>query len=101
MEELEDEAESAAAPGGEAILAHFADRMAGDDDGAGGGMVDAAEHVKESRFAAAGFAGDGDVFAGLDVKVDIPQGGEGAGGGVVALGEAREGNHEASVRAPG
>ena len=53
MEELEDDADLAAAPLGELVLAQRVHRLAQDDHFAGGGAVDAGDHVEQGRFAAA------------------------------------------------
>ena len=45
---------------------------------AGGGPVDAGDHVDERRLAAAGLADDGDELAVVDLQVDAVEGAEGA-----------------------
>jgi hypothetical protein len=45
-------------------------RLAGDDDLAVAGVVDAGDHVEQRRFAVARWADDGDELAGHDVERD-------------------------------
>ena len=71
---LEDEAERAAAEGGELVVVHGGDVLAAEKIFAGGGAVEAAEDVEESRFARTRRAHDGDVGAGFDDEADAAQG---------------------------
>ena len=53
-------------------------------DGARSGLVEQGKEVHEGGFAAAGFADDGDGFAGVDFQIDVAEGLE--GGGFFAVG---------------
>ena len=71
---MKDEAHLAVADVGQLFFVHGADQGAVEFQGARGGLVETADDVHQSALAAAGGAGDGDEFSGLDVQVHAVQG---------------------------
>ena len=63
------------------VLGDFAEVDSVELDGAGGGVVETGDEVREGGFAGAAGADEGNAFAGLDGDVDI---GEDGGLGFVA-----------------
>jgi hypothetical protein len=76
LEELEDDAHVYATPEGQFIFAHGDEGTAVDEDIAAGGVVYAGDHVEQGGFAVAGFADNGDEFAGVDVERDFVEDGD-------------------------
>ena len=76
---LEDEAEVAAADLGELVVVEAGDVAAAQEVLAAGGAVEAAQQVEHGALARARRAHDGDVFAGVEVDRDAPQGVDGHG----------------------
>ena len=70
---LEDEAERAAAKGGELVVIHRGDVLPAEEIFAGGRAVEAAEDVEEGGFSRAGRAHDGDVGTGFDDETDAAE----------------------------
>ncbi len=80
LEKLEDDAQLAAAPDSHLVFAEVMHGGAIHPDFAGGGPVDAGDHVDQGGFAGAGFADDANEFAGLKIGVDVFEHGEVTGG---------------------
>ena len=68
LKELEDDAHVFAAPGSQLVLAHLVNRLAGDDDLAAGGAVNAGDHVEQRGLAVARRPDDGQKLALLDLE---------------------------------
>jgi hypothetical protein len=77
VEVLEDEAEAVGAQAGQAALWGAGQVEPGDLDGAGGGPQHGAEHQQQGGLAAARRPHDQDHLAGVDIQVDIGDGGDG------------------------
>src|SRR5215217_6958736 len=77
VEVLEDEAEAVGTQGGQAAFGGAGEVQASDLDDAGGGAQHGAEHQQQGGLAAAGRAHDQDHLAGVDVQVDVGDGGHG------------------------
>src|SRR4051812_36338728 len=78
------------APTGELGLGHAMHGGTVDPHFAAGGAVDAGHEVEQGRLAAAGLADHGDELASLDLEAHLVEGGERAGGAIVALDEVLE-----------
>ena len=87
IEALEDEADLGAAHFCAFGVGEFGEVGAVDEDGAGGGVGEAAEDVEEGGFSGAGGADDGDELAGFDGEVDVAKGGDLEFAGAVGLAE--------------
>ena len=74
VEALEDESDFLVADVGEFVAVELGDVCAVEEVVAGGGAVEAADHVHEGGFAGAAGAHEGDEFAGLDVECDAADG---------------------------
>ena len=74
VEELEHDADVAAAHAGQLVLALAGDLLAGEHDLAVVGGVEAGDEVEQRRLAAARRAHDRDELAGAEVEVDAAQG---------------------------
>ena len=70
LEKLEHDAEVAATPERQLVLAQVSEVGPGHAHAAGGGSVKAGDQVEQGGFAAAGFAKDGDAIAGGDLQRD-------------------------------
>jgi hypothetical protein len=73
VEALEDKADARTPHPGALGVREPREVGAVDGHGAGGGVGETAEYVKESRLPRTGGANDGDELAGLDRKVDVVQ----------------------------
>src|SRR3990172_2963291 len=73
LKELEDDAQVAAAPDGHVTLAELVDVSVAYAHRAAARMVDAGQHVDQSRFTAARAAHDADELALVDLDVDALQ----------------------------
>jgi hypothetical protein len=71
MERLEDEAELAAAQGGQSVLAHRGDLLAVDEDAAGGRRVEPGDEAEQRGLARARGADDGDELPVGDGQVKL------------------------------
>jgi len=71
---LENEAEFVVAQAIESAGGQLGGFGAVEFDSAGGGLVEQSEEVHKGRFTAAGFANNGDRFAGIDFKIDVAEG---------------------------
>ena len=92
LEELEHDADAAPAPGRQLGLRHLVQRLAGDDDRALAGPVDAGQQVQQGRFAAARLPDDGQEFAPRYLQAQVLQGGERAGSSGVGLADMAQGD---------
>ena len=77
LEELEDDADMLATPSCELVLAHLAHLAPREDDAPARGPVDASEQVEQCRFAAAGWAVDGEERLRRNGEGEIVQNGDG------------------------
>src|SRR5439155_9941867 len=85
LEELEDNADIAPAPLSHLTFVQAVNGGAADDDGARGRAVDASQHVDKRRFAAAGFANDGDELTPVNIEADAFERRKLARGGIKGL----------------
>jgi len=93
LEELEDHANGAAAPGGEPVARQLREAGAGHGDRAGGRPVDPGDQVEEGGFAAAGLADHGDELARAHVEIDPAERCERACRRLERLGYAAKSDH--------
>jgi hypothetical protein len=87
LEELEDHPHVLAAPDRHLPLAQGVDGRVADQHLAGGGPVDAGDHVDQGGLAAARLADHGHELAAVHQQVDLLECGELAGRGLVGLGD--------------
>ena len=90
---LEDEAEGAAADGGELVFGEVGDGGAVEVDVAGGRGIETGEEAEEGRLAGAGGAHDGEELSGGDGEGDAFEDVEGAGAGAELLVQSRHLDH--------
>jgi len=93
VEELEDDAESFPAVGGEGGLVGGVEGQAVDENFAGVGTVESAEQVEQRAFAAAAGSGHGAESEGFDFQRHVAQGVHFAGGRGINAGDMAQADH--------
>ena len=94
MEELEHEADGAAAEAGQRVLTEPGDVGAVDQDLAGRRLVEAGHEANQGRLAAAGRTDDGEPLAGLHVQIEGMQDGQRLAAARHGLRDAAQADHE-------